>query len=335
MKKHLFFTLLLCFISVLCSNAEIKRDTYVYSIVDSDTLRLDRYVDNSVIPDSTGYPTMIYIHGGGFVGGSRINAAQELYADWLAKNGWQVLCIDYRLAGFSKNSDGSLKNPYHVKNALEFVRIACEDVITATNFALASDWNINHSRVCLSGGSAGAITALQTEYDLCNGEEYTKTLPKNFNYAGVISQAGAIASLTDSVVWAKEPCPIMFMHGTKDKNVPIDIESIGETYFIGPYKIIPTLQNMDVSYWKFIVTGADHVIAMLGLTDWYGQQSEFLKQFVLEQTPENIETTVNMETPPNMSSAQEMIKYVPYYILGYDKYLNQIDFDNKPNSIVY
>lgn len=335
MKKHITLILLMCFISVLFSKAEVMRDTYVYSIVENDTLRLDRYIDNAVLPDSAGYPTMIYIHGGGFVGGSRINAAQELYADWLAENGWQVICIDYRLAGFSKNPDGSIKNPYNVKDALGFVRIACDDVITATNFVLSKDWNVNKDKVCLSGGSAGAITALQTEYDICNGEEYTHKLPVGFNFAGVISQAGAIASLTESIVWKKSPCPIMFMHGTVDKNVPIDMESIGDTYFLGPYKIIPTLRDMDVSYWKFIVTGADHVVAMLGLTDWYGQQSEFLSQFVLKDIQENIETTVNMKSAPNMSSVQEMIRAVPYYILGYDKYLNQTALNDRPKSIVY
>lgn len=321
----------------LTASAEVVRETYTYTVEGNDTLRLDRYIDSSIIPDSTGYPAMIYVHGGGFVGGSRINAAQEIYADWLAKNGWQVFCIDYRLAGFSKGKDGTLNNPYNVKNALGFVRIACEDVMTATNYILGQNWNVDSSKVCLSGGSAGAITVLQTEYDLCNGEKYTRSLPDKFNYAGVISQAGAIASLSDTLEWKRSPCPIMMMHGTDDKNVPIDIESIGDTYFMGPCRIVPSLQKLDSAYWKFIVTGADHVIAMLGLTNWHGQQEEFLQQFVIDSIPQNIETMVNLKTPPSMATMQDMIKYVPLYILGYDKYINQVNLKDykMPKSIVY
>lgn len=326
--------------AVLCcltASAEVIRETHTYAVQGNDTLRLDRYIDNSVTPDSAGYPAMIYIHGGGFVGGSRINAAQEVYADWLAKKGWQVFCIDYRLAGFSEDKNGKLNNPYNVRNALGFVRMASEDVVAATNFILSREWKINPAKVCLSGGSAGAITALQTEYDLCNGEDYTRSLPEGFNYAGVISHAGAIASLTDTLEWRSVPCPIMMMHGTADKNVPIDIETIGDTYFMGPYRIVPSLQKLDASYWKFIVAGADHVMAMLGLTAWHGQQEEFIRQFVLNSTPQNIETTVNPKTPPGMADVQDMIKYVPLYILGYGKYLNQMNMENmeKPKSIVY
>lgn len=322
---------------VLTASAKVVRETHIFAIEGTDTLRLDRYFDNSIVPDSTGYPTMIYVHGGGFVGGSRINAAQEVYAEWLAKNGWQVILPDYRLAGFSEDKDGKLHNPYNVRNALGFVHIACEDVVTATNYILGQNWKVDSSKVCLSGGSAGAITVLQTEYDICNSEEYTRSLPDGFNYAGVISQAGAIASLSDTLEWKRTPCPIMMMHGTIDKNVPIDIESIGDTYFMGPYRIVPSLQKLDTSYWKFIVTGADHVIAMLGLTDWHGQQEEFLQQFVLDSIPQNIETTVNLKTPPSIATVQDMIKYVPLYILGYDKYLNQVNLKDykMPKSIVY
>lgn len=38
-----------------------------------------------------------------------------------------------------------------------------------------------------------------------------------------------------------------------------------------------------------------------------------------------------------MKDVNEMIKFVPMYILGYDKYLNEIDFNNmeKPTGVVY
>lgn len=100
MKKiYQILTFILVF-AAFSAGAEVVRSTHTFAIVDKDTLRLDRYVDNSVRPDSAGYPTMIYIHGGGFVGGSRVNAAQQFYANNMAKNGWQVLLVNYRLAGY-------------------------------------------------------------------------------------------------------------------------------------------------------------------------------------------------------------------------------------------
>lgn len=43
------------------------------------------------------------------------------------------------------------------------------------------------------------------------------------------------------------------------------------------------------------------------------------------------------QEPANMKDVNQMIKYVPMYILGYDKYLKDIDWGNmqKPDDVVY
>ena len=87
---------------------------------------------------------------------------------------------------------------------------AVEDFYDATGFVInqSSDWNIDVEQIVASGSSAGAITVLQAEYDLCNGHELAKRLPAGFNYAGVISYAGAVSGVLPPH-WEKMPCPIM------------------------------------------------------------------------------------------------------------------------------
>jgi acetyl esterase/lipase len=46
---------------------------------------------------ATPAPTMVYVHGGGFMTGHRTETAADL--DWFARNGWLVISIDYRLFG--------------------------------------------------------------------------------------------------------------------------------------------------------------------------------------------------------------------------------------------
>ena len=85
---------------------------------------------------------------------------------------------------------------------------AVEDFYDATGFVInqSSDWNIDVEQIVASGSSAGAITVLQAEYDLCNGHELAKRLPTGFNYAGVIHMP--VRSLVCFLhIGKKMPCP--------------------------------------------------------------------------------------------------------------------------------
>ena len=59
---------------------------------------------------------------------------------------------------------------------------AVEDFYDATGFVInqSSDWNIDVEQIVASGSSAGAITVLQAEYDLCNGHELAKKATDRF-----------------------------------------------------------------------------------------------------------------------------------------------------------
>lgn len=330
----------------------LKMETRTFSIKGKDTLRLDAYY--GVAPAATACgdtataarrPVLIHIHGGGFVGGSRINAAQEVFCRHMAGRGWLVVNTDYRLAGLSySGKDATVSNPYNVDGTLTAIRMACADVVDAINYAIGQpEWNADPKTVCLAGGSAGAITALQLEYDLCNGIGYTHRLDSQVCIKGLIAQAGCIASKADTLTWKSKPCPIMSFHGDKDSIIPsrrstswgpgskVDCNFFGPEYYLGQCR------EMGVPYWKWTEWGTDHVMAMKPLTHYLEEQYRFLTDFCAGGLQTATSTEVRDREPASMRDVGAMVKYVPLYILGYGKYLKDMDSGNavKPKSIVY
>jgi hypothetical protein len=255
----------------------------------------------------------------------------------MAERGWIAFSVDYRLAGISANEDGSIRNPYGVDGTVTAIRMATADVIDATNYILSrEDWNVDPSKVCVAGGSAGACASLQLVFDCCNEEKYTKALPEGFAYAGVISQAGCVSANAEEISWKKAPCPIMFFHGDQDNIVPLET-SYADCKFFGTLHLIPQIEALGTPYWKWIEHGADHVMAMKPLTNYLEEQYRFLNDFVVNGLQSTVFTEVSDNEPANMSSAEMMIKYVPLYILGYGHYLKDMDWSNMeaPSQIVY
>jgi arylformamidase len=87
-------------------------------------------------------PLLVYIHGGGWIGGSK-NRAPGNVRPFLDK-GISYASVEYRLTGVA-----SLPAPVHdAARAIQFIR------------SKASEWNINPDRIALTGGSAGACTSM-------------------------------------------------------------------------------------------------------------------------------------------------------------------------------
>lgn len=87
-------------------------------------------------------PLLVFIHGGGWTGGDKKQNAATLqpYLD----KGISCAAINYRLSG-----QAPLPAPVHdAARAIQFIRTK------------AADWNINTSRIALTGGSAGACTSM-------------------------------------------------------------------------------------------------------------------------------------------------------------------------------
>jgi acetyl esterase/lipase len=87
-------------------------------------------------------PVLVYIHGGGWTGGDKKQSAAAVQP-YLAK-GISYAAINYRLS-----TQAPLPAPVHdAARGIQFLR------------SKAGEWNIDKSRIALTGGSAGACTSM-------------------------------------------------------------------------------------------------------------------------------------------------------------------------------
>jgi acetyl esterase/lipase len=107
-----------------------------YAIPDGVALKLDVYEPTTT---QSARPAIVYVHGGGFIGGSRHEGMPML--THLAANGWVVFSVDYRLSPRATFPDQLVD----VKRAVAWVRTH------------AGDYHVDPSFIALSGGSAGAL----------------------------------------------------------------------------------------------------------------------------------------------------------------------------------
>lgn len=316
------FTFILLCLSVTISiqgNAltsdSIQKNTYLYAVKKKDSLYMDRYELPSYKDKKKA--CIMFVFGGGFVGGSRDRKDYISYFKHLANKGYSVVSIDYRL-GLKKVAEQAKKEKEKgvepkKTGALEFLSIfdntismAVEDLFDATNYVIehADEWNIDKDMIVASGSSAGAITVLHAEYNICNSKELSKKLPKDFNYAGIISFAGAIFSMEGDLKWAAQPSPIQLFHGDSDGNVPYDelrakILGIKTKYgFFGSKHIAKQLDKMQYPYYFYDVERATHEIADSPMQKNLNEIDTFLDKFVRGKENLIINTKVQQPDKP-------------------------------------
>jgi acetyl esterase/lipase len=166
-------------------------------------------------------PLVIYVHGGGWMGGTARNAAA--YANFpavladLASRGYVVASLNYRLGGEAK------------------APAATQDVDAAIRWlkAHAAEYGIDKSRVAIWGGSAGGQLAALAATDCTpsDGKAESDCVQAAAIWYGLFdipSQAGAPAyfgsdgpkSSAVTYLDAKDP-PFLLIHGTDDRTVPV------------------------------------------------------------------------------------------------------------------
>jgi len=103
--------------------------------------KLDVYRRRDV---QTPQPTLVFYHGGGWIGGTKEGSFMSV-VPWL-EMGWNVVNVEYRMARVSP------------------APAAVEDALCALKFVVtrAKDYNIDTSKIVLSGESAGGHLALTT-----------------------------------------------------------------------------------------------------------------------------------------------------------------------------
>ncbi|MCG9792840.1 alpha/beta hydrolase [Flavobacterium algicola] len=104
-------------------------------------------------PSNKPTPVVIFIHGGGWNGGSKEQLGDFVNVRALLDAGISVAAISYRFIKNSKDLDPYVKGPMSDgARAVQFVR------------SMSSEWNIDKTRIAATGGSAGACTSLWLAY---------------------------------------------------------------------------------------------------------------------------------------------------------------------------
>ena len=118
-------------------------------------------------------PAVVWIHGGGWVGGTKTEARAQEICTTLANVGYVALNIDYKLG------DGSWPtNLLDCKNAVRFLRTH------------AAEYHVDPARIGVAGGSAGGHLSLLV--GLTSGE---KNLEPTAPYPGVSSAVRCVIDM--------------------------------------------------------------------------------------------------------------------------------------------
>ena len=257
MKKIILILVLL-----LAGMTAFAQDMKTYQYAERDTLNLylDFYTPENV-NDST--ICLVYVFGGGFIGGHRDGKWEKAYFRQLVDAGFMVASIDYRL-GLIGAKNLSIFNSEPLEKA---VYMATEDAISALAYLLehAKELKINKDYIVMTGSSAGAITSLQTDYALCNGFLNSDILPEDCRLAGVVAYAGAIFSKEGKVQYRnRPPAPTMMYHGMRDNLVSYKGISFGNLGFFGADALVKRFEKYDYPYFARRFEGYGHSIAVAG-----------------------------------------------------------------------
>lgn len=255
MKKSILILALHFFVAILPA-----QETYTYLMRDTNALKLDVYQPAVARPDRA---CAIYVFGGGFAMGARNDSLSKVTCQALVQKGFVTVSIDYRLF-FSKVDPG--KDLCHVASLFDTaISQAVQDCAAAIHFVCdhAKEWNIDTSKIVLTGCSAGAITVLQTDYCRCNGLPAVAALPEGFCPAAVIPFSGAVYCHNKDFRYANNPAPTYFIHGMQDRivNYNKQISSLSVSLY-GPNRMAKLFEKNGYFYCFSRMKGHGHEISM-------------------------------------------------------------------------
>ncbi len=267
--------------------------TYMFVSRDTCDLYLDVYnpaPSSRTSLDGLEKPTVIFMFGGGFIHGTRDDKGYNNWFRMLTENGYRVISIDYRLG-----LKGSTKVGVAQANALDnAIHMAVEDLFSATSFIVenADQFGVDPENIVISGSSAGAITVMQAEYEVCNRTSWAKALPEGFRYAGVMSFSGAVFSRKGKVRYELTPAPTLIMHGTGDSLVPYKQIRFFNLGFFGGGKLLERFEKFGYNYNMYHFIDYGHEIAN-SMENTLDLQIKFLETNVIRKQKRIIEAWVD------------------------------------------
>ncbi len=253
-------------VSISLSFAQTK-ETFTYAIKEKDTLKLDVYKPEK-IDSSDKLPTLLWIHGGGFAGGARDYKDDAQLGEVMAKKGWVMASVSYRL--LRKGTPTGFGCDCPKEDKLETFRQAVIDYYDAANYIVehAEALNINVDKIISGGSSAGAEIVLNAvymkEYFIKHLENYSSV-----KFQGVWSLAGAIVDV-DYLI-QDNAIPAALFHGTDDGLVPFGTaphhyctsDKPGYLWLDGSETIAKKLEALEAPFYFYMVKGGHHELASI------------------------------------------------------------------------
>ena len=297
-------------VCVLSAQGQAVRQTYLYAVKGADSLYLDRY---EAVPAVSGArPCMIFVFGGGFVDGTRDDARYVPFFEYMAAKGITVVSIDYRLGLREVIASGDFSAGHVVGAFMRTVAMATEDLYDATAYVLANAerWRVDPACIVACGSSAGAVTVLHGELGLCNRIEAAARLPESFDYAGVISFAGAVFYPGEELRWNRRPAPIQLFHGDADANVPYGAVREQGMGFFGSEYIAAQLTALGAPHYFHSATDADHRMAVDPMEENRYEIDAFLQKLVFGREPLIVDTRVSRIGAPVLPKDFTIADYI-------------------------
>ena len=264
--------------------------TCIYSINGVDTLELDRYRYSDQVR-----PVVLFVHGGGFKGGSHNDPFIQHFCDTLASRGVHVISMSYRLTMKGKSFHCDQESAAKVKafsdcgdDILEAVKMISDSAVV---------WALDMENFILAGSSAGAEAALYLAF---NRNE-------SHRFKALISMAGAITDT--SLITEENVIPTLLFHGSCDPLVPhgralhhyCEEGTPGALELCGSEAIFRKIEALNEPVQIILECGGDHSMANRAMSDHFWSIPVFCKSVEEDIIPimEVVESTdFNCDLPP-------------------------------------
>lgn len=248
------------------SDSTLFDRTVVFSMEDTTVLGMDVYMPSD---DAAAHRCVVFAYGGGYMTNNQRSMGTQRFCRRLADDGFVAIAIDYRLGLKDFVAKGGPLTM--IKPTERSIKMAAEDMFKAVKCIIdnAEALKVCPDSIILCGSSAGAITALQADYELCNRTPMTAQMPEDFRFAGVISFAGAIFSHEGKCDYrVHDPAPTFFLHGTKDHLVDYKKIQVFQLGFFGSNELVKRFVKFGWPYKIMRFKDEGHSVAMRMLDNY-------------------------------------------------------------------
>lgn len=311
MKKVVLFFLMLS-LGLLAAAQDVPTyasgETYLFAERDTCSLYLDIFrptAGSETTFEGKAKPTVVFVFGGGFIMGKRVDSFTRRWFQRLNDNGYAVVTIDYRLgmkgyqmgkglSGLKKASDQFYTSQ----------QMGVEDLFSAIAFLSENqeELGIDPMNLVVSGSSAGAIISQAAEYDIVCGR--TAGLPAGFQFKGVMSFAGGVVSVSGEPKYVSAPCPVLMLHGTADEAVAYEKLSMAGRGIWGSDSLAEQWKKKGYAGWC-IYRFKDRTHDVAAYMDYlWDIEKPFLEQNVILGHPRTVDALVDDPTLPTWSMTQ-------------------------------